>query len=455
MTTTAVRSQTSDLTRNNKLRLVLFGVGLVTALLTVFVGWRAQSFVAPSADPYGYVAMGRSLLHGEGFAPYGSVLNRRGPLYPALIAFVYLVIGERPVALQLLQCLMFAGVCALAYDTGRRLYNVRTGILGALICAVHPALLRYVPDFHIETFLTLLSMATIWRGVIFVQHPGPKNGVLVGLFAALGALAKPVLLLFPLVFGLYWLLQQYLRTRGQVSAPSRETGGEQSDSRAPAAPMRVAIAAVAAIFVTMGALILPWTYRNYRSSGHVVLITTGFGDAFLRGYIFSKPEYALLRLPPYTYAENESNAFFNDLCAKEGTVWQRNDVESEKILSKYAKEKLRAEPAEFVRKFFTQLFTFWYQMTSLTNSLITGLAALVLWVFALVGWRRARAEERPSWPLLMPILCLNLALAVLLALGRYSVPVLPALAVLAAFGIDSLLLRRSGPPGASAGPRFQ
>ena len=193
----------------------------------------------------------------------------------------------------------------------------------------------------------------------------------------------------------------------------------------------------------MGVVILPWTYRNYRSSGHPVLITTGFGDAFLRGYIFSQTDYLLLRRSPYIYAENQSNATFEAICREAGTVWQRDDVESDRILTRASREKLLADPVAFVRKFVVQLFTFWYEMTSLVNSLITGLSALVLWVLALIGWRRARAEGYLSWPLFLPILCLNVSLAILLALGRYSVPILPALAILAAFGVDTLLRRCS------------
>jgi hypothetical protein len=41
------------------------------------------------------------------------------------------------------------------------------------------------------------------------------------------------------------------------------------------------------------------------------------------------------------------------------------------------------------------------------------------------------------------VLYLNISLAFLLALGRYSVPVIPALVVLSAFGVDTLLSRRS------------
>ena len=53
-------------------------------------------------------------------------------------------------------------------------------------------------------------------------------------------------------------------------------------------------------------------------------------------------------------------------------------------------------------------------------------------------WLTARA-----WLLMLPVLYLNLVLALLLALGRYSVPILPALIVMSAFGVDTLLDRRA------------
>jgi 4-amino-4-deoxy-L-arabinose transferase-like glycosyltransferase len=431
---TVTKSTTLDALRS-RYPAIVFGVGLCTSLLVVFVGWRAQNFVANSPDPYSFQAMARSLLHGEGFAPYGTVLNRRGPLYPALIALVYLVFGERPLIMQLVQALMLASVCALAFDIGRRLYNPRTGLIAGLLCAFHPGLLRYVADFHLETFLTFLCTVALWRSVFFLARPGVKNGVLFGASAALAALAKPVVLLYPVAFVAWYVLRH--RESG-LRRPTKAARGSVDLSRW----LRQRSVALAAIFVTMGVLILPWTYRNYRASGHVVLITTGVGDAFLRGYIFSKPEYALLRLPPYSYAENESNATFQSLCEQAGTVWQRNDVESDRILTGASKQKLLASPAAFVRKFLVQLFTFWYEMTSLATSLVAGLTALFLWILALIGWRRARAEGYLSWPLFLPIFCLNISLAILLALGRYSVPIVPALAVLAAFGVDTLLVRR-------------
>src|SRR5207248_5634496 len=171
----------------------------------------------------------------------------------------------------------------------------------------------------------------------------------------------------------------------------------------------------------------------FATGGHFVLLSSGTSDAFLRGYVFSKPEYATLRLPPYEYAENESNTWFRSLSHAAGTEWQRDDYETDQILTRAAVQKLISDPADFVRKFVTGLFTFWYEMTSLTNSIVAGVLALGTLALAVVGWRRSNEEGRPAWILILPALYLNLFLAALLALGRYSVPILPPLLVVSAF----------------------
>jgi hypothetical protein len=197
------------------------------------------------------------------------------------------------------------------------------------------------------------------------------------------------------------------------------------------------------MLVAMGLTIMPWTIRNYRSSGHFVLISTGTSDAFLRGFIFSRTEFITLQKPPYTDAENESNAYFRSLARAAGTVWQRNDYETDKILNREAKRRLLAQPGQVARKTAIGMFTFWYELTSFKNSLLALVLAIGAWALALVGWRRAHREGRPSWILWVPILYLNISMALLLALGRYSVPILPALLVLSAFGVDTLLIRRA------------
>jgi len=397
---------------------LLFGLATLTAMAVVLVGFRSQGLVDTRPDPYWFLAMGTSLARGEGLSAYGSLLHRRAPLYPFMIGAIYKVFGEHPFLVQLVQTALFAGTCVLAYQIGRRIYNVRTGVIAGVLCALHPALLRYVADFHLETLFTFLLTASVLLAVRFYERPSVGRASAFGALSALTALTKAVAVLLPPVFLVFWWISL---KRSRSSTPTRSL-----------------ILPVAALLATMAVTIAPWTIRNYVVTGHLVPISTGFSDAFLRGYVFSKTEFATLQKPPYTDGENESNAMFQQICAAEGAVWEQDDYQTDKILNRAAKARLLADPAAFVRKTVVGFFTFWYEMTSLKNSLAAGGMALIAWLFAAVGLWRSRTERQPAWLLLVPIFYFNLLLAPLLALGRYSVPIVPCLIVLAAFGLDTL-----------------
>jgi hypothetical protein len=202
--------------------------------------------------------------------------------------------------------------------------------------------------------------------------------------------------------------------------------------------------------ITMAAMITPWTYRNYKVSGHFVLLTPGTPDAFLRGYIFTRSEFATLQQPPYTDAENESNRLFKRIAKEAGTVWEQDELQDDVNNSAYAKRMVREHPFDTVRKVVVGLFTFWYEMTSLRNSLIPFVLAIGNWILAVIGMRQAQRDGRPFFALLLPILTVNAFVALLIPLGRYSVPVLPTLAVLAGFGADTLLSRLAARRATSA-----
>jgi hypothetical protein len=173
-----------------------------------------------------------------------------------------------------------------------------------------------------------------------------------------------------------------------------------------------------------------------------VLLTPGTPDAFLRGYIFTRVEFATLQKPPFTDAEQESNALFRRIAAEAGTTWELDEVADDDNNGRVMKRKIVEHPLDTVRKVVVGMFTFWYEMTSFKNSLVPACLALVSWILAFIGLKRARSEGRPSWLLLLPIVVLNVFVAILVPLGRYSVPILPCLSILAAFGVDTLIERR-------------
>jgi 4-amino-4-deoxy-L-arabinose transferase-like glycosyltransferase len=402
-------------------RAIIVAAAIAASLAMVFLVFRNQSMVANSGDPYTYGEIARGFVE-HGFT---TLTRRAASLYPEMIAVVYRV-GGGNLAVVLLQCLMHAGTCLLVFSIGRRIYNARTGFLAALFCALHPMLLRYVPDLHMETMLTFLCMLTLWLCVRFHDRPTWINGVLLGAVGMATVLTKGVILPFLVLFGAI----------SGIMALRRRSLKE--------------VVAVAAMFITMAVVLAPWTYRNYQvTHGRFVLLTPGASDSFLRGYVFTRWEFATLQKPPYTDAENEVNAWFKRIAQEAGTTWEADEVVDEANNARVAKQLIVTRPLDTIRKVFMGVFTFWYEMTSLKNSLIPAVLAIAGFALAIVGLKRSHREGRPAWLLWLPIVVMNLFVATLIPLGRYSVPILPCLMLLAAFGIDTLLDRRKAAQGAS------
>lgn len=405
----------SDENLNVKYITIICATAIAAALVMVFGVFRLQNLVANSGDPYHYGEIARGFIE-HGFT---TLTRRAASLYPELIAVVYRL-GGNDLSVVLLQCVLHGGTCVLAYLLGRRLFNARTGLLAGLFCALHPMLLRYVADLHMETVLTFGCMLTVWCAVRFHDRPSIPNGILLGAVGMATVLTKGVILPF---LGLFGVISGLVALRKRSA---RE------------------VAAVIAMFVTMALLLAPWTYRNYQvTGGRFVLITPGSSDSFLRGYVFTRLEFATLQKPPYTDAENEVNAWFQQIAQDAGTVWEADEVVDEVNNARVAKQMIITRPLDTVRKVVVGLFTFWYEMTSLKTSLVPASLAIIGWALAIVGLKRARLEGRPSWLIWLPIVVMNVFVALLIPLGRYSVPILPCLMILAAFGVDTLLSRRA------------
>jgi 4-amino-4-deoxy-L-arabinose transferase-like glycosyltransferase len=389
-------------------------VALAAAFMMAFGGFRSQRLVSNEGDPYHYGEIARGLVE-HGFT---KVTRRAASLYPESIAVVYRL-GGTDLTVVLLQCLLHAGTCLLAFSLGRRLFNPRTGLLAGLFCAVHPMLFRYVADLHMETLLTFLCMLTIWCAVRFYERPTVANGVVFGVVGMVATLTKGVVLPVLVAYGFVLV----------VLAWRRRSAGT--------------IVGVVAMFVAMALVLAPWTYRNYRvAGGRFVLLAPGASDSFLRGYVFTRTEFATLQKPPYTDAENEVNAWFHQIARDAGTVWEEDELVDEANNARVAKHLIRTQPFATVRKVVVGFFTFWYEMTTLKNSLVPASLALAGWALAFVGLKRAFREGRQAWLVLLPIVVMNVFVAALIPLGRYSVPILPCLMILAAYGVDTILTRR-------------
>ena len=97
-----------------------------TALLLIFIlalclrlVFVLQIHYEPFSDMAHYDEIARNLLEGKGFSSDGRITAYRPPGYPFFVASVYSIFGSSPVAVRVVQAILGAFTCCLAYFLAR------------------------------------------------------------------------------------------------------------------------------------------------------------------------------------------------------------------------------------------------------------------------------------------------------------------------------------------------
>jgi len=434
---------------------LVFTLGFAAALLWTFLLFPRFTLVERAFDMNGYGAIGENIYRGNGFSLGHGPTLRRAPLYPALVAGVSALFGsqtrEHHAPILALQCLFAGFTCLAAFAIANRLFGTRAALTAGLLCAVWPQCLRYLGVVEVEATMTLLVTLLTLTVARLYQEPTVKNGALVGLALGLATLTKPIPLLFP--FALLGLLLWRQRRIEPPGHRDTETSQTTTDNRLRATH-HSPLTALAACCGVMAVLCLPWIVRNHVvTGGRFHGISGNASGEFLRGYVVARPEFALLRTTFQGHWDIQANLFEDRLLRERGSsFWSykdgrpvrmfptiENELRKERLENRIAREMVLGDPLGFLRKFFTQLFTFWYLVETPAKSLLVGSLALTAWALALLGWRRARAQDREVAPILVTVLYFNVVYAAILAFARYSMPVFPGLLALSANGVCALL----------------
>jgi len=443
---------------------VVFLYGTLVASFVAFVVYRQQGLVEGTVDLNGFGALARNLARGEGFSLGHGPTIRRGPLYPYFGAALLRLFGSddqtlpdavfyRPLIVA--NCIMLGLTCVVVWRLSRELFGARAALLAAIVCPLVPQTLRYTGMTEVETSMGLLTALLALTGLLFVRRPSIGTGVALGVTAGAATLAKPIVLLFPVLFVplacLYWWRSGVLDRR--------------------------AIVASLATFGCFGALLVPWSLRNSAITGGQFrgISSNGPGE-FLRGYVNAQPKYFLLRQDfggggPGEKWDPEANTYEEDFLRPYGIPFYRSgkdsagnaimiptpppgmisaqlELEKDRVEGAEVKRRVLHEPGAFLYKFSAQFASFWYVVETRKKSLIVGSIALIVLGFAGLGVWRARRERTLVWPVVAVILYFNAIYAAFLAFARYSMPLYPTLTVLASGGavtLFELVFRRAAP----------
>lgn len=119
------------------------------------------------------------------------------PLYYFLLHVWIALFGESEPALRLLSTLISVALVGGIYWAGRRLYSTEIGLMAALLAAVSPVQIHYSQQLRMYTLLPLLSLASIYFLVRYLQTSESKYALLCALATLLALYTHPFSLFLP------------------------------------------------------------------------------------------------------------------------------------------------------------------------------------------------------------------------------------------------------------------
>ena len=228
------------------LLLAAFLVGLAVRVLFAWPALAAERGLF--GDEGDYISLGHAIRHDHVFALDGAPTARRLPLFPALLAAVY-VFDDRPFAAMPLIVVLNTALCGGAYLLGVQLFDRRVGAVAALLAAVDLNLAWYAGAVLSETLYLVLALTSLLALVEARRRQRWHWLILAGVLCGLAVLTRPNFApLIPVAVG--WTLITW--------------GGER----------RQALAAAALVLVTLLVVWVPWSIRNAVVFGQFIPFTS-------------------------------------------------------------------------------------------------------------------------------------------------------------------------------------
>ena len=312
-------------------------------------------------DPDAFGARAIHILEGRGFIDAGTGVPevRRDPLYSYFIAGVWALCGQSKVVIQVANSALGGLTAALTYLLAYVSFGRGVGLGAALLYSCFPLNIWYVPLYRYEALSTpLLALC----GVLYIRlrdHLRWWDTILMGVVLGLTNLTLSTVLLMPLVLML-----------ASLGSPHRKH-----------LLVRLAVAAL-----VMGAVIFPWTLRNYNvTEGKFIIVRQGGPATFLLGnYAVTHYDKAPMQLTPLReLAQADYEAIILEKTGA-ASIDKVDPVQQERILSQEVANFLKTQPGRLVWKVMVQAIRFWYLGDTIPKSIFILSVQLPLLIMAIL-----------------------------------------------------------------------
>ena len=240
--------------------LSVFGLALVVRIL---YNSKVATGYFPLHDSLTYQTIAYNILKGHCYCLIPSLPTvDRAPLWPAVIAGFYYVLGPHENLVRHFLSLVGSGTCVLIYCFARDLFGRRIGLFAGVLAAIYPFLYIYDGWLYSESLYIFLLFAFCYTLYHLQRTPHRSLMILSGILLGLVSLTRPNGLLILGLFLLWVMIIGRLRIL----------------------PWRIVIQTAIMVSLLTLLLTLPWTARNYLMTQSLVPVAVGDGKVLVGAY---------------------------------------------------------------------------------------------------------------------------------------------------------------------------
>lgn len=289
------------MTRATRIAIVLIAL----AHAALFIVYQQPDWDVAWSDQGGYKQLGAGMAKSGEFTRFPDsdpfipeVL--RTPGYPAFVAVIYRLFGERTMPVAIAQAFVFALICLLVYAIANRVAGPRVATVAAFMTALFPPLPYYGALVLTEVWTTFVLAAAFVACFRAVQQDRFRDFVLAGLLFSATTLVRPAFVLLP--FGLAIAMP--------ILVPSERARGRR-------------VAQWAALAVTAALTLVPWFTYNYVYLGRFTLspaggIGRGLWEGTWQGRWSGKSHNELTHIAEVTPDRTELDRRVREVAEREG-----------------------------------------------------------------------------------------------------------------------------------------
>lgn len=261
---------------------------MLALALVLRVAWAVLVPVVPLSDSLAYDVFARNLAtHGV----YGWTPDAPTAFWPVGTSFIYSLLfrafGHSYLPVVVLNVALGLSIVALTMMLATRWFGARVGTVAGTLIAAWPSQVQFTTVLASELPFMALLLGATWTW--FGETVTLRRAVLTGALLAAASYFRPTALLLPVAFAAALAFQ----TRRWVP-----------------------VGWAAVLGLTMAVLIAPWSVRNTRLFGRIVLISTNAGTTSWMGN--NAETTGEFMRPPYPPGMNEadSNEYFGQEARK-------------------------------------------------------------------------------------------------------------------------------------------